>query len=102
MTDFGLQPHIMEQMTAVLKNHPGVLKAAVFGSRAMGNYTPHSDIDIVVYGSLDWKEIERIKSDLNDLDIIYKTDCIHYQDIKLDALKEHVDKYAVVFYTKDA
>ena len=47
---FGVEDHIIEEITRVLQEYPKVDKAYIFGSRAMGNYRLDSDIDIAIKG----------------------------------------------------
>ncbi len=46
----GLSEASRLTMVDILRSHPGVVKAVLFGSRAMGTYSPESDIDICLFG----------------------------------------------------
>ena len=47
---FGLKDSDINAIIAILKRYPDVKEAIIFGSRAMGNYKPGSDIDIALKG----------------------------------------------------
>lgn len=88
-------------ISAVFANNPSIQKAVVFGSRAKGNHTPYSDVDIALYGDIDLLEVENVSCDLDDLPLIYKFDVIAYSLVKNAALREHIDRVGVVIYEKN-
>jgi predicted nucleotidyltransferase len=73
---------------------------SLFGSRATGNYRPNSDIDIVIYGTIDAKTIDRIHTLLNDSNIPYKIDVQAYNLIDYTPLKNHIDTNMKVLFNK--
>ena len=81
-----------------LKKHPNIEKAVLFGSRAKGNFTDASDIDIALFGEITKFEAEHIRSDLEELPIIQKFDVIAYHEIKNPRLKSHIDRAGIVLY----
>ncbi len=48
---FGLDEKVIEKIREVFARHPQVKSAILYGSRAMGNYRPGSDIDLVLTGA---------------------------------------------------
>ncbi|WP_417905192.1 nucleotidyltransferase family protein [Candidatus Tisiphia endosymbiont of Micropterix aruncella] len=73
----------------------------LFGSRATGSYRPNSDIDIVIYGSLDEKTLDRIFTLLNDSNLPVKVDVQSYDLITYPPLKEHIDANMLLLFTHD-
>lgn len=71
----------------------------LFGSRATGLYRYNSDIDIVIYGSLNEKTTDRIFTLLNDSNLPIKVDVKAYNLITYLPLKEHIDNNMVVLFT---
>lgn len=47
---FGLSNEVIKDISDVLKKHPNIDKVLIFGSRAKGNYTEGSDIDLALIG----------------------------------------------------
>jgi predicted nucleotidyltransferase len=47
---YGLKDTAVEQIQQVLSDYPDVQEAILYGSRAMGNYEPGSDIDLTLIG----------------------------------------------------
>jgi len=87
-------------LSAVFAHTPSIQKAVLFGSRANGDHTPYSDVDIVLYGNVDFLEVENIICDLDDLPLIYKFDVVAYNLVKNAALREHIDRVGVVIYER--
>jgi predicted nucleotidyltransferase len=80
---FGLEQHIIDKLTAIFEENPQVDKALVFGSRAMGNYRPDSDIDIAIKGQdLNTDDIISMGVAFEEKGITYKVDLINYLTIK--------------------
>jgi predicted nucleotidyltransferase len=86
--NLGLSEKNINLIIGVLKAC-GAAKAAVFGSRAKGNYRDNSDIDIAVWGDVN---IGHILTELDELPMPYKFDVVAYETIKNDKLREHIDR----------
>jgi type I restriction enzyme, S subunit len=98
---FGLEVQVIENITSVLEQYPKVDKAFVFGSRAKGNYRPDSDIDIAIKGyDITTDDIISISVAIETKGIAYKFDLIDYNSIKELALKEHIDRVGIEFYSR--
>ncbi len=98
---FGLVPQDIELIVAVLKRYPDVDEALIFGSRAMGNYKPGSDIDIALKGSLLSETAIDIAVELNErIPLPYKFDVLDYSTISHAPLAQHIDQQGKVFYKK--
>jgi type I restriction enzyme S subunit len=97
---FGLEVQVIENIISVLEQHPNVDKAFVFGSRAKGNYRPDSDIDIAIKGNqITTDDIIAISVAIETKGITHKFDLIDYNSIKEPALKEHIDRVGIEFYS---
>ena len=98
---FGLKSSDIDSILEILGKHPDITEVLVFGSRAMGNYKPGSDIDIALKGSLKSETATNISAELNErLPLPYKFDVIDYSELTVGALKEHIDKFGKILYTK--
>jgi len=71
----------------------------LFGSRSTGLYRPNSDIDLVIYGSIDDKTMGRIFTLLNDSNLPVKVDLQVYDLIEYSPLKDHIDANMVLLFT---
>ena len=101
MNGFGLNDEVLRQISGVVGNHPAVVSAAIFGSRAKGNHKKYSDIDICLYGPVSPEEAERIRSELLELDVIYNFDVATFDSIENLELRGHITRCGVEFYNKE-
>lgn len=99
---FGLKQRDMDILNGIFSKTKGLEKAYMFGSRAMGNYSKGSDIDIALFGkSLNLRIITRIRSLLNqELPIPFHVDIIDYKKISNNNLKKHIDEHGIKVYDR--
>src|SRR5436190_23886957 len=96
---FGLRPTDILLIIHQLKLHPEVKEAIIFGSRAMGNFKPGSDIDIAIKGEVDEEVAWTISSELNSrLPLPYKFDVVAYGKNTNPDLIKHIDQFGISFY----
>ncbi|MEA1960833.1 MAG: nucleotidyltransferase domain-containing protein [Bacillota bacterium] len=95
--NFGLSAKSIDMIIEALSRWHEIEKAAIFGSRAMGNFKRGSDVDLVVYGSQITEEIVQHLSTLlnEELPLPYYFDVLHYESITDTDLKKHIDEYGV-------
>lgn len=101
-TNTGLPEIALAQIIATLKNYAAIERAAIFGSRAMGNYRPNSDIDLVVWGDLSHRDEASLFSELDELPLPYLFDVKTYSHITHAPLRAHIDLVAKEIYRKNA
>lgn len=102
ITDFGLKPGDLETICRLIAHEPLVTQALIFGSRAKGNYTPGSDVDIALKGpGLTAQTVTYISFQLNEETIMpYRFDVLNYHTLKEPALVEHINRAGIVIYEK--
>lgn len=100
---FGLKTSDMDLILEVLRRYPDVEEAIIYGSRAMGNYKPGSDIDIALKGDLRPETCSNISVEYNErLPLPYKFDVVAYSDLTHQPLINHIDRYGKTIYTNKA
>ena len=98
---FGLEEKEIAAINSVFAKYPNVEKVMLFGSRTKGTNQPFSDIDITLLGDkLTHSDLINIMSDLDDLFLPYEIDLSIFNKINNEALKEHILRMNVVFYSK--
>lgn len=99
---FGLRDSDIVSISHVLDSYPEVERAYIFGSRAKGNFSNGSDIDIAVEGvNVPFDIILKIAATLNEETMMpYMFDVLDYHAIVNQDLKDHIDKNGVLFYQK--
>jgi predicted nucleotidyltransferase len=98
MPDFGLESADLSAVTGIFRTVPRIHSAAIFGSRAKGNYKPYSDVDIVLYGDLDILDVEQVIADLEELPLVYQFDVVAYGLVKNPAFREHIERVGMRIY----
>jgi len=85
---FGLSSGIREAIVHALRNN-NVIKAVLFGSRARGDFSKTSDIDIAVKLSKD-SDLAKLKYELEKIRCIYKFDIINLNKINNETLLKNI------------
>ncbi|MGD1899238.1 MAG: nucleotidyltransferase domain-containing protein [Phormidesmis sp.] len=97
----GLKTHVIESIVGVLKQHPEVDSAILYGSRAKGNFRPGSDIDLTLTGeALTYRLLTRIEDEIDDLMLPYLFDLSILRQIQNPNVVEHIYRVGLPFYTK--
>lgn len=94
MNSFGLPPNVLDSIKKALTDHPDIKTSKIFGSRAKGTQKRYSDVDIAIFAGTNIN-IAHIKEDLEELDVIYKFDVVHYETLANAELKEHIDRVGI-------
>jgi predicted nucleotidyltransferase len=88
----------LELIRQVLRQHPEVREARVFGSRAIGRSEKNSDVDLALWGDLDLGLIARIAGELDELPLPYTFDVHAYTAIRHAPLRQHIDEVGKILY----
>ena len=101
MPEFGLPDKTLAVIRQILGSFPAVDKAILYGSRAMGNFKPGSDIDLTLVGDgLDSHILAEIAARLEESPIPYLVDLCHWNGLNHALLREHIERVGVVFYRR--
>lgn len=103
MTPFyGLHDDVICKIQGVLRAHPEVEKAVLYGSRAKGSYKNGSDIDLTLHGSseLNLDVLYKIMDEVDDLLLPYTLDLSLFKHIKDAGLIDHIQRVGVPFYER--
>lgn len=65
----------------------------VYGSRTQGKARRGSDVDLVIYGSLNEADLAHIRTDLDESDLSIFADVIAYDNIVHPKLRQQIDKW---------
>ena len=100
MTDFGIPQRTIDELITYFKSKPFIEKVCIFGSRAKGNYTNGSDIDLAIWTDSPEK-FQRIWGELDDLPTPYKFDVIDFKNLTHQGMINSIEKDGIVFYQKE-
>lgn len=95
---FGLSADVLAAINACLRQFPDIVWARMYGSRAKGTYRRGSDIDIAFSSPIDCSA--DLLEALDSLPTPYLFDVTHYDSLKHEGLKAHIDRVGVVFYER--
>ena len=95
---FGLSAEVLAAITNCLRQFPDIVWAKIYGSRAKGNYQRGSDIDIAFSSPTDCSA--DLLEALDNLPTPYLFDVTHYESLKHEDLKAHIERVGVVFYER--
>ena len=96
---FGLSAEVLTAITTCLRQFPDIVWAKIYGSRAKGTYQRGSDIDIAFSSPIDCSA--DLLEALDNLPTPYLFDVTHYESLKHEGLKAHIDGVGVVFYERE-
>ena len=90
---YGIPDPAFESIRNVLRQHKGVTRAILYGSRAMGTHRNGSDIDITLDGNdLSFDDLLKIESQLDALDLPYQFDVSLHSTLTHPGLLQHIQR----------
>lgn len=97
---FGLTARQHNELGNVFRRYLPEGKVIVYGSRAKGNYTHRSDIDLVIAETenINHDLLEKIKDAIEDSDFPYLVDLQILNEIKNIKLLEHIERIGKQFF----
>lgn len=101
MDGSGLTKEEVTSIRAVFSKYQQVEEVLIYGSRAMGNFKPASDIDLTLKGKkIDLSLQTEIEFDLDDLMLPYKFDISIYDKITNLEFLDHINKVGKEIYKR--
>lgn len=99
---FGLNQEVIEKIESVFIKYPQLEKVVIYGSRAKGNFSNGSDIDLTCFGELNLTELHKIENEIDDLYLPYKFDFSLIKHIDNEDLINHIERVGKLFYLKSS
>ena len=97
--EYGLDATDVEHIKEVFAANPCVQQVILFGSRAIGNYKPGSDIDLALEGaSLTFNDLLSLNDELDKLGTLYTFDLQNINSIKDTSVLDHIRRVGRVLY----
>lgn len=99
---YGIPNTDLNGIVSVLKNIAQIEKVIIYGSRAKGNYSNGSDIDLALKGEdLSLDELIRASSEIDELNLPYKIDLTIYNRIQEPALLDHINRVGGLLFDRN-
>lgn len=101
MVDSGLSASIIQQLESTAASFAEINSLLLFGSRARGDYTSQSDIDLaVVARGMERPRFSAFWSAVDDLPIIFNIDIVDYSGLQNEALRKQIDTNHIELYRR--
>ena len=97
----ALRPDELTLLREVFKRHSEIKSVKLFGSRAKGNHSSCSDIDLALWGAVDALQAEAIAAELDDLPLPYRYDVKPFHLIELRPLREHIERVGITVFPEE-
>lgn len=96
---YGLKEEQWEMLRNVFAKNPRIEKVILYGSRAKGTYKPFSDVDLTLVGQeLSYNDLLDTINSIDDLLLPYLFDISLYQQLKDQALLDHIERRGIAVY----
>jgi uncharacterized protein len=103
MKNSGLTKEELDNIKAVFTKYKQIEKVVIYGSRAMGNYKPASDIDLALVGKdIDLSLQLEIESELDDLMLPMKFDISIFNKLENPEFISHINRVGKEFYNRES
>ena len=100
-SEFGLPTHVVSELRKVFENKSSIKKATLYGSRAMGNFKPGSDIDLCLTApELTLSDLLKTENEIDDLLLPYKVDLSFFHSIENPDLIEHIKVHGIPLWIR--
>lgn len=94
--DTGLTASQTQKIWRVLEPFRSDIQGvAVFGSRATGVWRANSDVDLVIYGPISGRDVDRIWTAFDESNLSVTVDVVAYNLITNARLRDHIDRVAL-------
>lgn len=96
---FGLSASTIAQVNSVIAKYSLINKVVIYGSRAKGNFTKGSDVDLTLIGdNLDHRMVHNLELEIDDLLLPYTFDISIFTQIENKELIDHINRMGKTFF----
>ena len=97
----GLPAAAVAKIQGVLATFPAIEQATLYGSRALGQHQPGSDIDLTLAGDgLDGRTLASLDGALDDLLLPWRFDLSVQSSLQSPELIDHIQRVGTLFYRR--
>ncbi len=98
----GLSPEQREGIRRILESEPKVVRAVLFGSRALGTFKRASDVDLALEGeSITLNDLLGLMVKISNLNLPVEVDFAIRSKISNPALEEHIRTYGQEWWKRN-
>lgn len=101
MSSWGLKSSDINLLRETFARFPEIQEVRIFGSRALGNFKPGSDVDLALFGKGNLECATRVSALLNEeLPLPYHFDVVDYAQVTNPDFITHIDQVGQIFYSR--
>lgn len=98
---FDLKDSYLQELEEIFRSIPNIEEVLIYGSRARGDNSPVSDVDIVVCGpNVGEKDMAILGDKLYESNIPYFFDVCRRETLRSEKFIENVERDAQILYKK--
>lgn len=102
MNPYGIQPEDLSSILKILESDEMVHEIVLFGSRAKGNFSSGSDIDLALKGNkLTLNNLITLSTKLDELFLPYQCDLVIFDRIQEPKLTEHIERVGKLLFKRN-
>lgn len=98
LKQINLNKELLEEIIDICKRHDEIEKVVLFGSRARGDNSPKSDIDLAIYAKSNFSDF--IEDMENNTRTLLEFDFSNMRTVKDDFFIDQVNKEGITIYEK--
>ncbi len=98
LEQINLNKELLEEIIDICKRHAEIEKVVLFGSRARGDNSPKSDIDLAIYANSNFSDF--IEDMENNTRTLLEFDFSNMRTVKDEFFIEQVNKEGIIIYEK--
>lgn len=98
LEQINLNKELLEEIVDICKRHAEIEKVVLFGSRARGDNSPKSDIDLAIYANSNFSDF--IEDMENNTRTLLEFDFSNMRTVKDDFFIDQVNKEGITIYEK--
>lgn len=96
---YGLNENTLIQLKQLFQKYNQIEEVILYGSRAKGNYSEGSDVDLVLKGStIEFENLRQLQHDIDNLLLPWLFDIGIFKEIKNKELIDHIQRVGIPIY----
>ena len=101
VASFGLSYDVIKSLHQIFSASPEVEEVIIFGSRAKGNYSEGSDVDLVIKGkTVVLDTILNLMFEIEKLELLYRFDIQNFNTIHDQHVLDHIERVGKVLWNR--
>lgn len=94
-----LDNRIKNNLVRIFEKYDSVEKVVLFGSRARGDNTEISDIDLCLFGKVNHRDFSYITMEIDEINTCLKFDILVFNKLSKEELIKNISREGVVIYS---